>query len=266
MEAPALFIPDGDDYVATILTQGGWDPNAANGGMVLALLGHCLDDVPTLAPMVLSRFTADLVRPVPIGRRLHIVPSIVREGKKIQVVQLVLLSEGVEYVRATALRVRALDVSDIDNLPKSSSDARPADAIVGPHESVSYSKSALGEVGFLCAIDMLQAPMRTGPGFGVWIKFNTPVVAGSPMRPNARLVAVLDFVNLINVDFGRADLSMINADVTGHILRPPISDWIAITGDTRFHAQSGRGVSTATLSDDDGIFAVASTSQLIQHR
>lgn len=86
VEEPALFLRDGDDYVGTILIQGGWDPGQANGAMVLALLGHCLEDVPSLVPMTVSRFTADLQRPVPLGTRLRVERTVLREGKKIQVV------------------------------------------------------------------------------------------------------------------------------------------------------------------------------------
>ena len=30
-----MYVRDGDAYVGTILTQGGWDPAQANGGTVL---------------------------------------------------------------------------------------------------------------------------------------------------------------------------------------------------------------------------------------
>ena len=79
MEARAMFVRDGDAFVGTTLTQGGWDRRHMNGAAVLSLLGHCLDDVPTLVPMVIARFTADLARPLPIGPRLHVVPEVVRE-------------------------------------------------------------------------------------------------------------------------------------------------------------------------------------------
>ncbi len=142
-DAEALYIRDGDGYVGTILTQGGWDPNVANGGTVLALLGHCLDEVPTLVPMTLSRFTADLHRPVPMGRRLHVVPTIVREGKKIQVVELRLLDGDVEHVRVTALRLRDEQIGEVagrhDRLP---SRRRAAPAGVRPPPARAHAERA----------------------------------------------------------------------------------------------------------------------------
>ncbi|MBV8461690.1 MAG: hypothetical protein JO368_00245 [Acidimicrobiales bacterium] len=59
---------------------------------------------------------------------------------------------------------------------------------------------------------------------------------------------------------------MINPDVSAHVLRPPTGEWIALTGDTRLNPALGRGLSTALLSDTDGVFAVVSMSQLIQPR
>jgi hypothetical protein len=263
VEAPALFIRDDDAYVGTMLTQGGWDPHVANGGTVLALLGHCLDEVPTLVPMTLSRFTADLHRPVPVGRPLHVVPTIIREGKKIQVVQLQLLSDEVEHVRVTALRLRD---AEVDRGPTSSTDARPGDALVPPEQSRDLRELTPEVPGFLHAIDMRRAHTVDGTGVGAWLKLDAEVVAGCPVSPTARLAVVIDFANLIGLGDHPTRHTMINPDVTAHILRHPVSEWVAITGDTRVNVQLGRGLSTAELSDTDGVFATASTSQLIQPR
>ena len=92
------------------------------------------------------------------------------------------------------------------------------------------------------------------------------MVAGSPISPSSRLAAVIDYANLIGMDDHPATVSMINPDVTAHVLRPPSGEWIAITGETRVNTALGRGVSSAALSDTDGVFAFASTSQLIQPR
>lgn len=265
MEAQALYVRDGDGYVGTILTQGGWDPAAANGGTVLALVGHCLDEVPTLVPMTISRFTADLHRPVPIGRRLDVVPTVVREGKKLQVVQLVVRCGEVEHLRVTALRLRdeAVGQGEVE----STTDARPGDALTPPDESRHLGElTPEGRPGFLHAVDMRRARTVDGTSVGAWLRLVVPVVAGEPTSPSARLAAVFDYGNLIGMDDHPTEVSMINPDVTAHVLRPPVDEWTAITGDTRFETGLGRGVSTATFSDTRGVFAVASTSQLIQPR
>jgi hypothetical protein len=264
VEDQAMYVRDGDAYVGTILTQGGWDPKVANGGTMLALLGHCLDEVPTLVPMTLSRCTADLHRPVPMGRRLHVVPTVVREGKKLQVVQLQLLADDVEHVRVTALRLRDEVVGD--GAVVSTTQARPGDALVPPGESRNLRELTPDVPGFLRAVDMRRARTVDGTASGAWLRLAAAVVAGSPISPSARLTATFDYANLIGMDDHPTAVSMINPDVTAHVLRPPTGEWIAITGDTRVNTALGRGVSSATFSDAEGVFAVGSTSQLLQPR
>src|SRR4051812_27063204 len=168
VEDAALYLPDGDGFVGTELTQGGWDPGAQNGAVVLALLGHCLEDVPTLSPMGLARLTVDLMRPVPIGPRLVVRPSIVREGKKIQVALLELVADDVVHVRATALRVGEEDLGDEgqDLLPG----PPPIDRLPAP-EGCARVGDAPGAPGFLRGIEMRRAPDQ-----GVWIRLAVPVV------------------------------------------------------------------------------------------
>lgn len=265
MEEPALYERDGDAFVGTVYTQGGWNPGEANGGTVLALLGHCLEDVPSLVPMSISRFTADLMRPVPLGVPLRVVPSVVREGKKIQVVQLRLLVGEVEHVRATALRLREADLEGLD-LPASTTDELPADALCPPASAPAYRDLHPDVPAFLKVVDMRRVATRDGSGWGSWLHLDVPVVAGEALRPTSRLTLCFDFANLIGVDDHGPTVTMINPDVTAHVLRPPVGEWIGIVGDTRFEPQLGRGVSNATLSDDAGVFAVVSLSQLLQRR
>jgi hypothetical protein len=268
VEERALFVRDGDAFVGTILVQGGWDPDAANGGSVLSLLGHCLEDVPSLVPMTVSRFTADLMRPVPIGRPLRVVPTVLREGKKIQLVELRVLVDDVEHVHATVLRLRDADVRGTP-MPAATTEDRPADALVRPEQAASVRDrdSAVRLPGFLQAVDMRRAATVDGSAAtGCWVRLEVPVVAGERVRPTSRLAFGFDYANLIGVDDPPPTVTMINPDVTAHVLRAPTGEWIGITGDTRFNPAMGRGVSSATLSDDDGVFAMVSLSQLLQPR
>lgn len=262
MEAPALYLPDGDGFVGTILTQGGWDPGHQNGAVVLALLGHCLEDVPTLVPMGLARLTVDLQRPAPIGPRLDVRATIVREGKKLQVVLLELLVGDVVHVRATALRLRLSDLGDegAELLPAPA----PFDAGMPPLEACDRLGTKPGAPGFLGGVEM-----RKAPGIGVWIRLAVPVVAGEEIRTTSCMTVAFDFAQLINAgvdDLIMGSMTLINPDVSAHVLRPLVGGWTAVTGETRFAPGVGRGMSSAILSDEHGVYAVASTSQLVEFR
>ena len=76
----AMFVPAGDGIVvATMLTQGPWDPNSQYGGTPAALLTWAVERVPTLVPMRIARITVDMHRRVPLGR-LGVHAEIVREA------------------------------------------------------------------------------------------------------------------------------------------------------------------------------------------
>src|SRR3546814_320894 len=157
---------DGDGCVGTVLPRGSWDAGAAKGGAVLGLLGQVLDEVPSLVPMSRARLTADLVRPVPIGRRLHVVPTIRREGKKIQVVELQLLDGDVEHVRVTALRLRDADLSSRADVPASTTDHSPADALPPIEDSLPIGGLMPSPPGFMRPLDLRRPPRPHRPSAG----------------------------------------------------------------------------------------------------
>jgi acyl dehydratase len=123
-EEAALYIRDGDASVGTVCTKGAWAHGGQAGGAVLALLGHVLEDVSTLTPMSMTRLTVDIVRPVPVGERLHVATDVIREGKKIQLVDLTLSAGDVVTTRACALRIRDRDVGPLAGMPRSTSGSR----------------------------------------------------------------------------------------------------------------------------------------------
>ena len=104
----AMFVPDADGVVvATMLTQGPWDPNSQYGGTPAALLTWAVEGVPTLVPMRIARITVDMHRRVPLGR-LVVHTEIVREGKRLQVVVATICDpEGTEVARGDGVAVPA---------------------------------------------------------------------------------------------------------------------------------------------------------------
>lgn len=264
MDDAALYLPDGDGFVATPHTVGGWYPDMQSGGAVLALLGHRLDEVPTLAPMSLTRLTVDLVRPVPIGPPMRIDHDILREGKKIQVVELTVRTDDTEHVRARALRVRDADLTG-GPLPSSTTDDRDLLASMPPPESVPSMTATTTDAAFLVTGVDFRRPAADADGRPcAWLRLRIPVVAGEAIRPTSRVTLAMDCVNLIGISDLPGGSTAINPDVSAHVMRTPAGDWIGITGDTRIAGGVGHGFSMGTLVDTEGAFGVTSTSQILQ--
>ena len=266
-EATALYVRDGASFVGTSATGSAWNAMTQSGGAVLALLGHVLEDVPTLAPMSLTRLTVDIVKPVPVGRPLDVTAEVIREGKKIQVVELDITADDVLTTRARALRVRDRDVSGEAGMPSSTSTVNPVDALPPPEDVPSVGLRP-GVAEFL----RLGAELRrqVDPIDGVhlaWCRLRVPVVAGEPVRQTSRATLPLDLVNMLGVhDLSPVTATSINPDVTGHLNRSPVGEWVALTGNTYYDHRVGHGVSMAVMSDVEGVFGTVSTSQLLDVR
>ena len=262
-DVDALYLRDGDSFVGTSATQGSWHANGQSGGAVLALLGHVLEDVPTLTPMSLTRLTVDIVRPVPVGERLAVDVDILREGKKIQVVDLTINAGDTVTTRARALRIRDRDVSSFEGLPVSTAAENPSAALPPPSELAGVDHHP-GAADFLrYGAEMRRTVEPIDGVHAVWCRLRVPVVAGEPVRATSLAALPLDLVNLLGVPLNPMKATSINPDVTGHLSRAPVSEWVALTGNTYYAHGVAHGVSMAVMSDEAGVFGVTSTSQIL---
>lgn len=252
-----------DTFVATDCTKSSWYDARQAGGAVLALLGHVLEDVPTLTAMSLTRLTVDIVRPVPIGPELRVATEILREGKKIQVVDLVVWADDVPTTRARALRIRDLDVRDRPGMPTSTTAVNPSSSLPGPDDLPTVEHRE-GVADFLRdGAEIRRSPEPIEGVSVVWTRLRVPVVEGEPVRRTSLAAFPLDMVNLLGVDLDRTTALPVNPDVCGHLCRAPVGPWVALTGQTYDDHGVGHGVSVATMSDRDGAFGTTSTSQLL---
>ena len=105
----AVFIPDGDVFTPTEHAGGPWDPRALHGGAPAALMARAIEAVEPDLDMFVSRITAEFMRPVPMAP-LKLTTEVIRPGKKVQLVQASLTADGQEVARATALRIRQVEI------------------------------------------------------------------------------------------------------------------------------------------------------------
>ena len=265
---PAPYLPTSDPEVveSTPLSQSGWYEDGQHGGLVAGLLARAVEAVPTLTPMEVARLTVDIFRVVPTVP-LRVATSILREGKRIQLVRAHLRAGHTEVAQATAMRLRVADrpppraaLPDPSLLPVPVAEASPVD----------MERVGVGVSGRLYfhrhGVEMRQAEGefdQPGPG-AVWIRILTPLVAGEELTPLLRAVISADHGNGISKVLPTSWVFM-NADLNVHLLRMPDGEWVGLRSAAWF-ADLGRGLAHSQLFDAAGAIGRSMQTLFADHR
>jgi hypothetical protein len=232
---------------ATELSRGPWDPGAQHGGGPAAMLMRAferLDGGEAAQELVMGRVTYELLRPVPLGD-LRITASVVRPGRRVQLLEgSIWAPDGVEVVRARALRVARAGVSVGAAEPMSPG---PANGRL-----VEFPRAA----GRLFPVDAMEIRFVSGsflePGPArAWFRLKVPLVAGEQPTGYQRLAAAADFPNGIATELDWDRWLFINPDLTIHVEREPVGEWIGLDAVMRV-PEAGAGQSEAVLFDGHG--------------
>jgi len=264
-----LFHRDGTRLVPTPMTQGPWNPEHQHGGAVAAALAWALERHPTPVPMRPVRIVFDLMHPAPL-RPLRPEVRVARAGRRVQLLDAVLLEGERAVARATALLLRSdpdVGLGDEARGPRSEPLASRPGGGVPPSAPAGLRSGFAYLPGFLRAVDFerAQTSPRTGEAARAWTRLRVPAVDGEPASPLVRLAAAADFTSALGVGLDFARFVAINPDVTLHIERLPGTEWIGLETGTRI-AADGIGTSSGTLYDLDGPVARAHTSLYVGAR
>ncbi len=249
----ALFVPDGNAFVATELGRGPWDPNALHGGAVAALLARAAEHHDPGPANFVTRLTVELYRPVPLGP-LVVDAATVRPGRRVQWIDVTLRAGdagGPVVAAAHALRVERTEAARYDV----GASAEPQGiAMHAPPENLPRAPLGLtGLVGFWSANELVIATgdwERPGPG-SAWLRLHTPVVVGEAPTPLQRVVAAADFASGVGNPVRMANAGTINAELTVHVHRPAIGEWIGLDARAWAHGEGG-GLCEAVVFDRQG--------------
>ena len=235
---------DGRLY-ATELARGPWDPGAQHGGAPAAMLMRAFEQLDDGGnDLAIGRVTYELLRPVPLGE-LQISTEIVRHGKRVQLLEGSLHTpEGVEVLRARALRVaRApVDAGPAEPPPPGPEHGTPND-FADPGMAL-FPRDAM-ELRFVSGRFYERAPATC------WFRLRVPLLAGEEPTGRQRLAAAADFPNGIASELDWAHWVFINPDLTLHIDRDPVGEWICLEASMRV-SKGGLGQSRAALYDERG--------------
>lgn len=250
VSSPYLPTDDPSTYESTGLANAGWYEEGQHGGALAALVAGHVEALPTLTPMQVTRFTVEIFRVVPLVP-LRIETSIVREGKKIQVIEARVLAKGVELTRAYIQRLRLAEVglpANVEETPTTlpmPADLSPLDTAAwghGPQDKMMFHRHAIEVREAVGGFDI------PGPG-AVWIRLVDRIIADRANTPLQRLLAVSDFCNGISRFDTGPDWLFMNPDLSVNINRLPRGEWVALDAVSEYSG-IGRGMASGTLWDE----------------
>jgi hypothetical protein len=243
MPLEPTFQRDGDRIIPGEAARGPWSRETVGGGQLTALLAsgverHADDD---LHP---ARITFDLFRAVPWAP-LELTTRVVRNGRRIRVVDVSLQHDGVEVARASGLLIRRTEQPPgvVAQPPSNTMPAPDGFEPDVPLDPKAHRDPLAGES---------RSVRRTGgrePAIR-WIRRSAPLLPDHELTPLERVAGTADAASPVS---NRSDegLYFVNPDSTLLLHRMPVGEWICVETVAR-GAADGVSVSTCMLHDATG--------------
>ena len=255
MPPDSLFFLDGGCFVPTEHARGPWKPEHVHGGPVAALVAHCVEQLVGDAGWQLARHTVDLFRRVPV-EALDVSVEVVRAGRRIQVIEGTVSANGLTLGRSSSLLIRPT--------PTDSHIAHNAPDIVPPAvETLAVERPRAGQPpGYFPTVEFRFVTSRDSSEPHIaWTHIPVPLLPNVPLTPAVRAAGTADFANYFG-NLARDDgASFINADITLHLHRDPVGEWICMAVASR-HSVDGVSIVDAALLDSAGPFGRSTVSSL----
>jgi len=242
-------------------TAGPWGPASQHGGPPAALLARAIERLDTGPDRVIGRLTMELYGPVPVGA-LTVAASVVRPGRSVEMCEAMLYDGTVDgrlVARATAWR-----------FPIHTDGPGPTDEPLPHtfHDGEPHDRPKAWSSGYLDAVEwrwVKGAITDLGPGV-VWMRPAVDLVEGAQMTPVQRLMACVDSASGVSAELDLEEWAFLNTELTVHILRPPVGDWVCLDAETTL-GQGSVGMATSKVFDEQGLVARSAQALLIaRHR
>jgi len=248
-DAPAcFFVADGEVYHPTRLARGPWGPQLSGnyvGGLLARAVERQVSD-PDLQP---ARLTVDLLRPV-APQPLQVDAHVVRQGRRLQLVDALMIQEGTMVARASALFLRRGEhtTGTVWTSPISMP-AVPDESVALPNEIPMFLQS------------YGRDPVNGSPGVGVdqwrhngqkfaWVRETKFLIDNEELTPFTRAAMAADMTSSLT-NWSTAGLQFVNADYTLSLSRLPKGAHIGLAAVTHY-GQSGVATGVATIFDREG--------------
>lgn len=263
-DQPAYYLPvdpDAGIFDSTPATESPWDAASQHGGPPAALLLRAIDATTSdPAAMPVARLSVDMLAGIPQGR-MRTEATVVRPGRRVEMVEASLYADDALAVRATAWRIRRspgtttehVVATEVPPLPEE----QPQRYFPGTSPDWGYGRSI--EWRFVAG-----GYAEPGPAT-VWARVRIPLVEGEEATPQQRMTVVADSANGLSGRLPLAEWLFIPPTLSVTFQRPPTGEWTLLDATTTI-GPDGTGLASGTLSDTDGLVAAVAQPLLVAPR
>ncbi|MDH4052817.1 MAG: thioesterase family protein [Rubrivivax sp.] len=260
----AAYVPlDARSYGSSALTRGPWHPDHQHAGPPTALVCRAIEQAALAHGLThVARLTANLLRPVPIG---NLVIELMTDyvGRNAGHFSAHLMASDKEVGRFTALVQRENPLTLPDGLP---GHPLPTMAPLPDAAPSAVFPFAGKHVGYADLVETRTArgKLFAGP-CAIWFRLRHPLLEGEPPSPYQRVVVAADSGNGISAVLDWQHYLFVNADLTVHLIRKPVGEWVCLDAQTCF-GDNGCGMAQSALFDTHGLVGRSVQSLSVRKR
>lgn len=224
--------------------------------MALAgLLTHLGEGVEAPGPMVSAHLNIDILRPTPF-EPVRAVTRVVRPGRRMQIVEVDLIARGQVTARARILRLRQAPSPHVaEAMPYPPPEETPPNLL----------RDGRSRIGALTETRGVPGDFGGPDSAVIWARFHADIVPGAPAAGIVQAAMLADFGNGLSCCVDRDHWTYANVDITVHMVRAPLGDWMLIAAETVTQGL-GVGLVNSVLADRNGPFARAHQTLFIDRR
>ncbi len=242
--------PDGA-FIGNDAARGPWSADHCHAGPVAGLIVRAAETEVGQEKM-LARLTVDLLRPLPLAG-LRVAAETTRHTRTLATTRVTVHDlDDALCATATTMHLVRKDLGDVPNAPV----AGPSvdDVVDGPFPIREMRHDLPGFAHYSDIAYPRGGNQQAGPKT-VWMR--TPrLLQDEQQSPIQSLCPIADCGNGISWNAPVSEMGFMNTDLSVHIHREPVSDWLA-SESVSYWQPSGIGMSQSVLHDTQGPFGTA---------
>lgn len=251
-----------DRFRPSPVVGGAWNTAEQHVAPGLGLLCHVVEQDrdrrrgrPVDGGPVVARLSWDILGTLPI-EDVETDIRVVRPGRTVELVEATLL-----HAARPAITLRAWLLHGRDTGSLAGHDLPPMPA---PDEMTPWSPSTIWAGPFVASSTVRRRLMAPGRG-QVWVRTDHPLVADEPVAPVSRVAGLLDISNGMAVRADPSEVAFPNLDLTAHVFREPVGDWLGFDTTVTF-GPDGVGLTSNVLHDERGPFGTSNQILTVRPR